>query len=76
MQEGLTRLGHRVELNTLPANHWKWRMHGAAAIWAHELQDAPRPDDLPTDMCDLAQLKGLLPTSWHGVKCVVMFHEN
>ena len=27
-------------------------------------------------MCDLAQLKGLLPASWHDVKCVVMFHEN
>lgn len=52
-------------------------MQGAAAIWAHELQDAPRPDILlTTDMCDLAQLKGLLPSSWHGVKCVVMFHEN
>ena len=31
---------------------------------------------LTTDMCDLAQLKGLLPASWHDVKCVVMFHEN
>ena len=77
VQQGLTRLGHHVELKTLPANHWKWRMQGAAAIWAHELQDAPRPDILlTTDMCDLAQLKGLLPASWHGVKCVVMFHEN
>ena len=77
VREGLTRLGHRVELHTLPANHWKWRMQGAAAIWAHRLQNAPRPDVLlTTDMCDLAQLKGLLPATWHDVKCVVMFHEN
>ncbi|MBS18785.1 MAG: hypothetical protein CL835_04410, partial [Crocinitomicaceae bacterium] len=58
VQDGLTQQGHRVELKTFPANHWKWRMQGAAAIWAHELQDTPPPDVLlTTDMCDLAQLK-------------------
>lgn len=77
VRDGLAQQGHFVELKTFPANHWKWRMQGAAALWAHELQDVTPPDILlTTDMCDLAQLKGLLPSSWHGVKCVVMFHEN
>lgn len=77
VQDGLSQQGHRVELKTFPANHWKWRMQGAAAIWARELQDTSPPDVLlTTDMCDLAQLKGLLPATWYGVKCVVMFHEN
>ena len=30
---GKSRAGHRVA--HLPGRHWKWRMHGAAAIWAH-----------------------------------------
>ena len=75
VRKGLTDLD--IAWNPQPANHWKWRMQGAAAIWANQLQDAPRPDVLlTTDMCDLAQLKGLLPASWHDVQCVVMFHEN
>jgi len=77
VKQGLTQKGHRVDLKTFHANHWKWRMQGAAGIWAHELQSMSPPDVLiTTDMCDLAQLKGLLPATWHGVKCVVMFHEN
>jgi len=69
--------GHTVVLHTLPGRHWKWRMHGAAATWAPLMQDAEPPDVLiTTDMCDVAQLRGLMPRSWAAVKVVTMFHEN
>ena len=69
--------GHKVVLHTLPGRHWKWRMHGAAATWAPLIRDAAPPDVLiTTDMCDVAQLRGLMPRSWAAVKVVTMFHEN
>jgi len=52
-------------------------MHGAAATWAPLMQHAEPPDVLiTTDMCDVAQLRGLMPRSWAAVKVVTMFHEN
>ena len=41
------------------------------------MRDANPPDVLiTTDMCDVAQLRGLMPRSWAAVKVVTMFHEN
>lgn len=53
-------------------------MHGAAAVWAQNWDAATQPPDLilTTDMCDVAQLKGLMPRHWAQVKVAVMFHEN
>lgn len=69
--------GHTVVLHTLPGRHWKWRMHGAAATWAPLMRDAEPPDVLiTTDMCDVAQLRGMMPPTWSTVKVVTMFHEN
>lgn len=69
--------GHTFVLHTLPGRHWKWRMHGAAATWAPLMRDAEPPDVLiTTDMCDVAQLRGMMPPSWSAVKVVTMFHEN
>ena len=69
--------GHTVVLHTLPGRHWKWRMHGAAATWAPLMRDVDPPDVLiTTDMCDVAQLRGLMPRTWTAVKVVTMFHEN
>jgi len=79
--EGLARAlqheGHRVTLHTLPGRHWKWRMHGAAATWAPLMAKHAPPDAvITTDMCDVAQLRGLMPRSWNLVRLVTMFHEN
>ncbi|MGB1384512.1 MAG: tRNA-queuosine alpha-mannosyltransferase domain-containing protein [Flavobacteriales bacterium] len=73
----LETAGHRVALHTLPGRHWKWRMHGAAAVWADMMTDNDVPDVvITTDMCDVAQLRGRMPSSWSKVKVVTMFHEN
>ena len=69
--------GHEVTMHTLPGRHWKWRMHGAAATWAPLMKDAQPPHVvITTDMCDVAQLKGLMPRTWRDVQVVTMFHEN
>lgn len=77
MKQALQRAGHDVTLHTLPGRHWKWRMHGAAATWASKMRRASPPDVLiTTDMCDVAQLRGLMPPDWASVKLITMFHEN
>ena len=77
LARALEREGHRVTLNTLPGRHWKWRMHGAAATWAPLMANHAAPDVVvTTDMCDVAQLRGLMPRSWNQVRVVTMFHEN
>lgn len=69
--------GHRVTMHSLPGRHWKWRMHGAAATWTSLMHSSPVPDVVvTTDMCDVAQLRGLMPRAWAKVKVVCMFHEN
>jgi glycosyltransferase involved in cell wall biosynthesis len=66
---------HRIELHTLPARWWKWRMRGAALHFSREIA---RPEDydllLTSDLMSLSDLKAL----W-GVRCpttIVYFHES
>ena len=66
---------HRLELHTLPARFWKWRLRGAALHFAGTLP-APRGYDglITTDLLALGDLKAL----W-GAACppaLVYFHEN
>ena len=77
IQSVLLKAGHSITLHTLPGRHWKWHMHAAAAHFASLMKDAEAPDVvLTTDMCDVAQLRGLMPSSWNRVRTVTMFHEN
>ena len=77
LSKALRERGHVVTLHTLPGRHWKWRMHGAAATWADAMARAHPPQVvITTDMCDAAQLRGLMPRSWPEVRLVTMFHEN
>lgn len=66
---------HEIDLFTLPARYWKWRMRGAALHFAQQIPDPSGWDLLFTsDMMSLSDLKML----W-GDKCppaVVYFHEN
>ena len=66
---------HEVDLVTLPARFWKWRMRGAAPFFAGKIRDIDRYDVLVTsDMLDLAAFKALV-----GPACppaLVYFHEN
>jgi len=66
---------HRIDLVTLAARFWKWRMRGAALHFARKVQG---PSDyhglIVSNLMSLADLKAL----W-GVDCpkaLVYFHEN
>ena len=70
---------HTVELLTLPARFWKWRMHGGPATLAGllRLRTGPRPDlVLATDMVNLPALLGLARSELAGVPAVLYCHEN
>ena len=66
---------HEIELRTLPARFWKWRLRGAALYLAGRLPEPRVYDGLITsDLLSLSDLKGM----W-GPACppaLVYFHEN
>ena len=66
---------HRLDLVTLPARFWKWRMRGAALHFAKKVQTPADYDGLITSsLMSLSDLKAL----W-GADCpraLVYFHEN
>ena len=67
-----------VELLTLPARFWKWRMHGGAVTLAHRfLRSDSRPDLLlATDMLDLTTFLALTRQRTSNIPVVVYMHEN
>lgn len=66
---------HEIEILSLPARFWKWRMHGAALEFFRRLPDTGRFDGImATNMMSLSDFKALA-----GKKCppvLVYFHEN
>ena len=66
---------HRIDLVTLPARFWKWRMRGAALHFAKKVQSPAEYDGLiVSNLMSLSDLKAL----W-GTDCpasLVYFHEN
>ena len=66
---------HRIDLITLPARFWKWRMRGAALYFSKKVKDPSAYDGLiASNLLSLADLKAL----W-GAGCppaLVYFHEN
>jgi glycosyltransferase involved in cell wall biosynthesis len=68
---------HEVELVTLSAAFWKWRMRGAHLSLAAKIEERRGRFDrlLTTDMLSLAELGGTMP--WlAAVPSIVYFHEN
>jgi glycosyltransferase involved in cell wall biosynthesis len=68
---------HQVELITLPASFWKWRMRGAHLPLAEKVRAASKGTAclLTTDMLSLAELVAVVPELSRCPK-IVYFHEN
>ncbi|MFY7970324.1 MAG: tRNA-queuosine alpha-mannosyltransferase domain-containing protein [Flavobacteriales bacterium] len=69
---------HHIELFTLSAAHWKWRMHGGAITLVKNYLNSPFQADhiVCTDMIDLALVRSLLHQAGVQAKCYLYFHEN
>ncbi len=74
--EGYARhSAHDVQLLTLPAQFWKWRMQGAAVTLAREIRERGLKPDviLASGMMNVATLRALLPTP---APLALYLHEN
>ena len=67
-----------VELLTLPARFWKWRMHGGAVTLARRfLQSSAKPDlIMATDMLDLSTFLALTRGRSSDIPVIFYMHEN
>lgn len=77
--EGLAvHSSHNIQIVSLPARHWKWRMHGAAITLAEKVRSLKYKPDLilVSDMLDLATFDSLCGAVTKGIKKVIYFHEN
>ena len=80
--EGYARASsHEVDLLTLPARFWKWRMRGAALTLAEQTRDLiavrGQPDlVLASDMLDLPTFLGLTRDVVGRPAVVLYMHEN
>ncbi len=69
---------HEIELLTLPARFWKWRMHGAAVTLARRFMESRLDPDLilATDMLDLTTFLSLTRSTTNSTPAVLYMHEN
>lgn len=77
--EGYRRFSQRqVEILSLPARFWKWRMHGGAATLARRFKAGPyRPDAIiATDMLDLTTFLALCRQEVGAASVYLYLHEN
>ncbi len=66
---------HDIELITMPAQFWKWRMQGAAITFARLLDT--KPDlILASSMIDLSTFRALTQKRLGAVPLALYFHEN
>jgi glycosyltransferase involved in cell wall biosynthesis len=71
---------HEVEILSLPARKWKWRMRGAAYRFAEKARALPPgpPFDvlLTSDFLNLPDWRSLAPRGLRDLPALVYFHEN
>jgi len=66
---------HDVDLVTLPAQFWKWRMQGASLYFIRQIKNLSQYDLIfITDMMDICDFKALAGRNLPPV--VMYFHEN
>ncbi len=66
---------HKVDLVTLPARFWKWRMRGAALCFIRQVKNLSQYDLIvATDMMDLTDFKALAGRDLPPI--ALYFHEN
>lgn len=66
---------HGIDLLSLPARFWKWRMRGAALYFIHQIPSLEKYDGLiTTDLMSLSDYKALSKGRWPPA--LVYFHEN
>jgi hypothetical protein len=67
---------HQINLLTLPAQFWKWRMQGGAVTLARMLAESDLQPDviLASDMLNLATFRALIRR--HDLPMALYFHEN
>ena len=66
---------HSIDLYTMPARYWKWRMQGSAFHISAQINAKDIHYDLflVSDMIDLALFRSLLT---HKTPCILYMHEN
>ena len=74
--DGLIRNSkHKIDILTMPARFWKWRMKGAALYFSEQIKNVEEYDLIfATDLISISDLKAL-----QGSKCppiILYFHEN
>ena len=66
---------HEIEILSLPARNWKWRIRGAALEFARQIENVGKYDLIfATDMINIADFKALLPVK--SIPVILYFHEN
>ncbi len=72
------KLGLELELWTLPPRKWKWRMRGAAPVFAERWhREQPHVAGIFTSsLLNVAELRGLLPPEARSLPITLYFHEN
>ncbi|MEJ2690250.1 MAG: DUF3524 domain-containing protein [Deltaproteobacteria bacterium] len=76
--DGMARQGRfSMEVRSLPAHSWKWRMRFAAPFFAATLPASASYDCvLCSSMLDVAALRGIGPAWLKSTRLVSYFHEN
>jgi glycosyltransferase involved in cell wall biosynthesis len=72
------RFADRLTVWTLPARKWKWRLRGSSLEFARRFAvERPEVDAiLASSMCNLAELRALLPPAARALPALLYFHEN
>ena len=72
------RFADRLTVWTLPARKWKWRLRGSSLEFARRFSaERPQVDAIfASSMCNLAELRALLPMPARSLPALLYFHEN